>query len=135
MYPKVLMRLVPYYLFNRLQEASKASLISPYTGSYAEQGADMRYPLPTYNLTDRDTFLQDLDKIREYLEMLEMIKQLECPYLNQHGRLIVAEAILEEQKYNDRSKYTPDLFAGLTDINFDDEDDDFDDDDDDDHHY
>ena len=124
MYPKVLMRLVPYYLFNRLHKASKASLISPYTGSYAEHGADMRYPLPTYNPADQDSFLEDLDKIREYLEMLEMIKQLECPYLNQHGRLIVAEAILEEKKYKDRSKYTPDLFAGLTDINFDDDDED-----------
>ena len=99
-------RLLPLYLYNNMEP--RHVLLTPYTGSYAEHGADMRYPLPSYGpVVEPDT---QLEQIREHLEMLEIVRQLECPYLHDIQKMKIVEMA---EQYKKQSKYEPNLFKGL----------------------
>ena len=118
-YPFV--RYLPYFLYTRVPDVEKApsTLISPFTGFISEHGCDMRYPLPSYNIgktreeIEKEQELDPLKKIREHLEIMELIRELECPFLHEYQKKCLAEAILENKRYRDSTPYTPNLVSGL----------------------
>ena len=118
-YPIV--RLLPYYVYTRVPDIEKtpSTLLSPFTGFFAEQGCDMRYPLPSYNIgktteeIEKEQEMDPLLKIREHLEIMEVIRELECPYLHEEQKKRLAEAILENKQHRERTPYTPNLLSGL----------------------
>jgi len=44
---------------------------------------------------------------------MEVIRELECPYLHEQHKKRLAEAILENKQYRERTPYTPNLLSGL----------------------